>query len=117
VDGEPSAMTGKVLKIVGEMKWGVITREEWIFTMAREDERDGGHHSKRRKHSHGERDDRERGKGLPFHARELTKEDMDEYRGVFAKYLKDRKDIHIDDVSSTEAYARFKSFVHKWFCL
>jgi hypothetical protein len=47
----------------------------------------------------------------------LTKEDMDEYRGVFAKYLRDRKDIHIDDVSSTEAYARFKSFVHKWFCL
>jgi hypothetical protein len=40
---------------------------------------------------------------------------MDEYRGVFAKYLKDRKGIHIDDVSSTEAYARFKSFVHKWF--
>jgi hypothetical protein len=86
------------------------------------DERDGGHReTKRRKHSHGEKEgyrerrSRERGKELPFHARVLTKEDMEEYRGVFAKYLKDKKGIHIDDISSTEAYARFKSFVHKWY--
>jgi hypothetical protein len=30
------------------------------------------------------------------------------------KYLKEKKDIRIEDISSTEAYARFKSFVHKW---
>jgi hypothetical protein len=84
------------------------------------DERDGGHHhsSKRRKHSHDEKDverKKERGKELPFQARKLTKEDMEDYRGVFAKYLRDKKGIRIDDVSSTEAYARFKSFVHKWY--
>lgn len=81
----------------------------------RENER--GHHKlKRRKHDNvDERPvQRERGRELPFAAGPLTKDDMDKYRAVFTKYLKDKKDIHIDDISSTEAYARFKSFVHKW---
>ena len=86
--------------------------------MARDDEpRDSGHHhSKRRKHSHENPEEKDQAKGteLPFHALPLTKDDMDVYRVVFTKYLRDKKDIHIDDISSTEAYARFKSFVHKW---
>lgn len=73
------------------------------------------HRSKRRKHSHGERSvERRRDEKLPFNARLLSKDDMDEFQGVFAKYLKEKKDIRIEDISSTEAYARFKSFVHKW---
>jgi hypothetical protein len=78
--------------------------------MAKDD--DDYHRSKRRKSSH-ERNDT-KGKKLPFDARVLTKDDMDEFRSVFAKYLLDRKDIRIDEIASTEAYARFKSFVHKW---
>ena len=81
----------------------------------RENER--GHHKlKRRKHDNGDERpvERERGRELPFDARLLTKDDMDKYRAAFTKYLKDKKDIHIDDISSTEAYARFKSFVYKW---
>ena len=78
--------------------------------MAKDD--DDYHRSKRRKSSH-ERDTMKDGK-LPFNARVLTKDDMDGFRGVFAKYLWDRKEIRIDEISSTEAYARFKSFVHKW---
>jgi len=45
----------------------------------------------------------------------LTKDDLDEYRDVFAKYLMEQKDIHIDEIPSREVYARFKSFVYKWF--
>jgi hypothetical protein len=82
------------------------------------DERDGrdDHRSKRRKHhNRDERSvERERGKGLPVDTQPLTKDDMERYRAVFSKYLMDKKDIHIDDISTTEAYARFKSFVHKW---
>jgi hypothetical protein len=77
--------------------------------MGREDEE--REHSKKRKYSHeGEKE----GKRLPFNARTLTKNYMEEFKGVFTRYLKEKKDIHIDDISSTEAYARFKSFVHKW---
>jgi hypothetical protein len=82
--------------------------------MGRED--DGGHHrSKKRKHSHEDdrgvkRDDR-----LPFNARALSKDDMDKFGNVFARYLKDKKDINIDEISSSEAYGRFKSFVRKWY--
>ena len=77
--------------------------------------REEDHRSKRRKHSHGEGSvDRRRDEKLPFNARLLTKDDMDEFRVVFTKYLKEKKDIRIDDISSTEAYARFKSFMHKW---
>jgi hypothetical protein len=73
------------------------------------------HRSKRRKHSHSEGSvERTKDEKLPFDARLLTKDDMDEFRGVFTKYLKEKKDIRIDEISSTEAYARFKSFVHKW---
>jgi len=75
---------------------------------------DDHHHSKRRKHSHGEEGERRHSDKLPFGARSITKDDMEEYRSVFKRYLKERKDIHIDDLSSSEAYARFKSFVHKW---
>jgi len=96
--------------------------------MGRDDERyqerdpESGHESKRRKHSHGEegrsreheRDGKE-SRGLPHGARELRKDDMEGYRRVFAKYLRDKKDIHIDDISATEAYGRFKSFIHKWY--
>jgi len=79
--------------------------------MARDDE----HRSKRRKSSH-ERDGRSGERvTLPFDARVLMKEDMDEFREVFATYLKDKKNIRMDEISSTEAYARFKSFVHKWY--
>jgi hypothetical protein len=73
--------------------------------------RDEEQRAKRRKHSHG--GERREGK-LPFNTRTLTKDDMDEFRGVFGKYLEEKKDIRIDEISSTEAYARFKSFVHKW---
>jgi hypothetical protein len=77
--------------------------------------REEDHRSKRRKHSHGERSaERRRDEKLPFNARLLSKDDMDEFHGVFVKYLKEKKDIRIEDISSTEAYARFKSFVHKW---
>ena len=75
--------------------------------MAKDDEQK----AKRRKHSHREE---RREENLPFNARMLTKDDMDEFRGVFGKYLQEKKDICIDEISSTEAYARFKSFVHKW---
>lgn len=80
----------------------------------RDDERE--HRSKRRKHRDGDERsvERNRRRELPFHARPLTKDDMDNYRAVFAKYLKDKKDIYIDEISSTEAYGRFKSFLHKW---
>ena len=79
--------------------------------MGREEDRG----PKRRKHSHGEGSvERRRDDKLPFNARLLTKDDMDEFRGVFTKYLKEKKDIRIGEISSTEAYARFKSFVHKW---
>jgi hypothetical protein len=80
-----------------------------------EDERERSRHPKRRKHSH--REDRSlerRPEKLPYNARPLTKDDMSGFREVFAKYLRERKDINIDDISSAEAYARFKSFVHKW---
>jgi hypothetical protein len=81
----------------------------------RDDER-AHHRSKRRKHGNADERsmERERGKGLPFETQPLTKDDMEKYRAVFTKYLKDKKDIDINDISSTEAYARFKSFVHKW---
>ena len=88
--------------------------------MGRDDKDDERHH-KRRKHSHdderrGGRDhDSSKRKGLPFDARPITKNDLDEYRDVFTRYLKEKKDISIDEISSTEAYARFKSFVHKWY--
>ena len=71
--------------------------------------------SKKRKHVQDEGSaERRRDGKLPFNAQELTKDDKDEFRGVFTKYLKERKDIRIDKISSTEAYARFKAFVHKW---
>lgn len=87
------------------------------------DDRDDERYHKRRKHSHD--DDRHRGrdhdssrkKGLPFDAHPITKNDMDEYRGVFKRYLMEKKDISVDEISSTEAYARFKSFLHKWYSL
>lgn len=74
------------------------------------------HDSKKRKYSHEDARndaDRER-KRLPFHAKSITKNDMEEYRIVFARYLKETKDLLIEEISSKEAYARFKSFVHKW---
>lgn len=78
--------------------------------------KDGHHQSKRRKHSHeDERGRKRRDDDLPFNARTLSKDDMDKFHGVFAKYLKDKKDINIDEISSSEAYGRFKSFVHKWY--
>jgi len=88
--------------------------------MGREDRDDDRHH-KRRKHSHDDERRRDRDhdtsktKGLPFSAHPITKNDMDTYREVFARYLKEKKDISIDEISSAEAYARFKSFVHKWY--
>jgi len=80
--------------------------------MGREDD----HRTKRRKHSRdsersGERSEK---RHLPFGAEELKNDDMESYRGPFEKYLLDRKQIKLEDLSSTEAYARFKSFVHKW---
>jgi len=80
------------------------------------DGEDGHHRSKRRKHSHeADRQEERRDEELPFNARRLTKDDMDKFQRVFANYLKDKKDINIDDISSSEAYGRFKSFVHKWY--
>jgi len=80
--------------------------------MGREDD----HRTKRKKHSHGCEHSRERSekRHLPFGAQELKKDDMESYRGPFKKYLFDRKEIKLEELSSTEAYARFKSFVHKW---
>lgn len=75
--------------------------------MARDDERE----LKRRKYSHGEEKERRK---LPYGARELTKEDYEGYKEVFRRYLKDKKDIRLGDIGSSEAYARFKSFMHKW---
>ena len=82
------------------------------------------HRAKRRKHSHErpqspERKRREGGRErtkreLPFDAPELKKDDMPAYRAVFAKYLHDKKDITLETLSPNEAYARFKSFIHKW---
>ena len=77
-------------------------------------EDDERHHHRRKKRKHCDGKDVERKGKLPFDARLLTKDDMDEFRGIFTKYLKEKKDIRIDNISSTEAYARFKSFVHKW---
>jgi hypothetical protein len=80
--------------------------------MGRDEE---GHGEKRRKHSHSEEySDEKRSERLPYNAKPLTKHDMDEYKEIFAEYLLDRKDIKIEEISSKEAYARFKSFVHKW---
>ena len=77
---------------------------------------EGHHRSKKRKHSHeSEVQDKRRGDKLPFGARTLSKDNMDNFRGVFAKYLKDKKDIDMDKISSSEAYGRFKSFVNKWY--
>lgn len=82
------------------------------------------HRVKRRKHSHERsrspgrrhRDSGREGarRSLPFDAPELKKDDLDAYRDIFAKYLHDKKDITIETLSSNEAYARFKSFIHKW---
>jgi len=83
--------------------------------MGREDD-DGHHGSKRRKHSHeSDRGVKRRESKLLFNAQRLNKDDMDKFQGVFAKYLKDKKDINIDEISSSEAYGRFKAFVHKWY--
>ena len=78
--------------------------------------REDSHRTKRKKHNHDPEPSGERsGKtGLPFGAQELKKNDMKSYRGPFEKYLLERKEIKLDGLSSTEAYARFKSFVHKW---
>lgn len=84
------------------------------------EERDDERHHKRRKHSHEDDRPRERHhessrrKALPFDAKPISKNDMDEYREVFARYLRDKKDIAIDEIPSTEAYGRFKAFIHKW---
>ena len=67
---------------------------------------------KRRKHSHGS--GKERTAELPFNATMLRKDDYERYRVVFGVYMKERKDIRVGEISSTEAYARFKSFMHKW---
>ena len=80
--------------------------------MVLEDHERHHHRPKKRRHSYGK--DVERKRKLPFDAHELTKDDMDEFRRVFTLYLKEKKDIHIDEISSTETYARFKSFVRKW---
>jgi len=82
--------------------------------MGRESD-DGHHRPKKRKHSQegnrgAKRDDR-----LPFNARALSKDDMDRFGDSFAKYLKDEKDIDIDEIPSSEAYGRFKAFAHKWY--
>ena len=84
------------------------------------EERDNERHHKRRKYDDEDDRPRERHhessgrKGLPFDAKPITKNDMDECREAFARYLRDKKDIAIDEISSTEAYGRFKSFVYKW---
>jgi hypothetical protein len=85
------------------------------------EKRDDERHAKRRKHSHEDERRRDRDhepskrKALPLNARPITKNDLDEYRPVFARYLKEKKNISMDEISSTETYARFKSFVHKWY--
>ena len=85
------------------------------------DNRDDERYAKRRKHSHEDERRRDRDhesskrKALPFNAHPITKNELDEYKAVFARYLKEKKDISMDEISSTETYARFKSFVHKWY--
>ena len=72
--------------------------------MARED--DDERKAKRRKHSHGERKDageKEKRGELPFNARELSKEDYEKYRPVFTVYLREKKSLDIDEISSSEA--------------
>ncbi|KAI9661058.1 MAG: hypothetical protein M1821_009385 [Bathelium mastoideum] len=51
---------------------------------------------------------------LPFNATELSKADFDEYRSMFASYLKLQKQLDINDISREEAKGRWKSFVKKW---
>ena len=85
------------------------TRQQ--HSMAGEEE--SRHREKRRKHSHSDHRS-EKTDRLPYDARPITKDDMESYSEVFARYLYDRKGIEIKDISSIEAYARFKSFVHKW---
>jgi hypothetical protein len=94
--------------------------------MARHDDDNEGQR-KKRKHSHGEHSHggQERGeespkhnhhrKDLPFNAPVLTKHDYEKYRPVFTIYLTEKKKLKICDIPSSEAYARFKSFLHKWY--
>jgi len=79
--------------------------------MARDSE--AAEDTSKRHHSHVEAG-RKRGRS-PHRGPHLTKEDFDDYKEVFARYLKEKKNIRIEDLSSTETYARFKSFVHKWY--
>jgi hypothetical protein len=74
--------------------------------MARDES--GEHKSRKRKHSHD-------GQEMPYGAKTLNKDDFEAYKDVFRRYLKEKKDLRIDDIPSSEAYARFKSFVHKWY--
>jgi len=81
------------------------------FGMAR-DESEEERKAKRQKHSHDEHHGKRQ---LPHGARKLSKDDFEGYKGVFRRYLRDKKDIRMEDIPSSEAYARFKSFVHKWY--
>ncbi|KAJ4349936.1 uncharacterized protein N0V89_008556 [Didymosphaeria variabile] len=51
---------------------------------------------------------------LPYHAQELSKRNLEEYKPLFQSYLDIQKQINLDDLDEREARGRWKSFVGRW---
>lgn len=54
---------------------------------------------------------------LPFHARELSRRDLETYEPMFAMYLDIQKGHYIEDMKEDEVKGRWKSFIQKWYCV